>query len=384
MKQIILILGLVFSTGSLATESTVTVPWQEFDAIYKDQISQGFRDLEKPEPDPVITLETIQYHLEIKDSQVTGSVSIVGSVLVGDPEPVHLFGQNIAVTKILAAQNAVLLANDGDYALYTFEPGAFSIKFSVSIPITDFQAKPRLIFDVPPAVRNELKIKTSKDLKILDSDILHKIGGSYFFSPRERLSVGFEHVGQPLAGSESEDTLLSEVDTPDAVLHSVTFFTSFAEDGTVLSAMHLVLPPSDSNQLELNPIAGAEVWSLQVNGNPRSLYQSAAQKWVIPLDPKVESKVVLAYLTRNQKLGLEGRLDFKIPETGLTARQVNLIVGLPERMHMLAMDSDLQPNHGLDWPVFDSFSGRPHYFSRPFYRGRAFSASIIYQEPVNP
>ena len=254
MKQLIVILGLVFSTGAIAIETTVTVPWQEFDAIYKDQISQGFKDLEKPEPDPVITLENIQYDLEVKDSQVTGSVSIIGSVLVGDPEPVHLFGQNIAVTKILAAKNSVLLANNGDYALYTFEAGAFSIKFSVSIPITDFQAKPRLVFDVPPAVRNELKIKTSKDLKVLESDLLHKIGSSYFFSPRERLSVGFEHVGQPLTGSVSENTLLSEVDTPEAVLHSVTFFTSFAEDGTVLSAMHLVLPPNDSNRLELNPI----------------------------------------------------------------------------------------------------------------------------------
>lgn len=384
MKQLFLILGLVFSACSYAVESTVTVPWQEFDAIYKDQISQAFKALEKPDPEPVITLENILYDLEVKDSKVTGAVSISGSVLVGDPVPVNLFGQNIAVTDILEAQNSVLLANDGDYALYTFEPGAFSIKFSVSIPITDFQVKPRMEFDVPPAVRNELKIKIPENLTIIESAALHKINNSYFFSPRRLLSVSFEHVSQPLNGSESEDTLLSEVDTPDAVLQSVSFFTSFAEDGTVLSAMHLVLPANDWNQLELNPIEGAEVWSLSVNDKPRSLYLSAAEKWVIPLDSNVDSKVVLAYLTRNQKLGLEGRLDFEIPETDLTARQVNLIVGLPERMHMLAMDSDLQPASGRGWPEFNSFSGRPHYFSKPFYRGRAFSASIIYQEPVNP
>ncbi|MCP3689350.1 MAG: hypothetical protein GY784_13150, partial [Gammaproteobacteria bacterium] len=171
---------------------------------------------------------------------------------------------------------------------------------------------------------------------------------------------------------------------PSAVLHSVTFFTSFAEDGTVLSALQLELPPNDENQLVLDPIEAAEVWSLHVNGQPRSLYVSAADMWVVPLDPKVNSKIVLAYLTRNQKLGLEGRLDFDIPETGLTARQVNLVVGLPERMHMLAMDSDLQPASGHGWATFDSFSGRPHFFSKPFYRGRAFSASVIYQEPVNP
>lgn len=384
MKQCILIAGLIFSSWSFATESSVTVPWQEFDAIYKDQITQDLIAEEVSEPDPVITLENIQYDLEVRQTQVTGTVSISGSVLVGDPEPVHLFGQNIAVIDLLEAKNAALLANDGRYELYTFEAGVFSIQIVVSIPITDFQVKPRLEFDVPPAVRNELKIETSENLKLLDSDSLHKIDGSYFFSPRRALSIEFEHVSQPLNGSESEDTLLSQVDTPDAVLQSVSFFTSFAEDGTVLSAIHLVLPASDSNQLELDPIEGAEVWSLRVNDKPRSLYLSAAEKWVIPLDLKVESKVVLAYLTRNQKLGLEGRLDFEIPQTGLTARQINLIVGLPERMQMLAMDSDLQPASGRGWPVFDSFSGRPHFFSRPFYRGRAFSAAVIYQEPVNP
>jgi hypothetical protein len=58
------------------------------------------------------------------------------------------------------------------------------------------------------------------------------------------------------------------------------------------------------------------------------------------------------------------------------------MVGLPQRMQMLAMDSDLQPASGNGWPRFRSFNGRPHFFSRPFYRGHAFTSSIIYQEPV--
>ncbi len=383
MKPLLLIFALVFTTGSQASESSVTVPWQEFDAIYKDQLTQSLTT-EEVEPEPVITLEDIQYDLNVQGELVSGSIFIRGSVLVGDPEPLHLFGQNIAVIEVLEAQNAVLLAHDGNYALYTFEAGVFSIRFAVSIPISDFQVRPSLEFDVPPAVRNELKIKTSEHLRILPSDSLHAVEDRYFFAPRRLLKINFEHLGQALSGSESEDSLLEEVEIPDAVLHAVTFFTSFAEDGTVLSAMYLVLPPNDANQLVLNPIEGAEVWSLQVNDRPRSLFLSAAEKWVVPLDPKIESRVVLAYLTRNEKLGLEGRLDFEIPQTGLTARAINLVVGLPKRMHMLAMDSDLQPASGQNWPKFNSFSGRPHFFSKPFYRGRSFTASIIYQEPVNP
>ncbi len=384
MKQLIIVICLLFTTGSYATESSVTVPWQAFDSIYKEQIEQDLKSTEIVDPDPLISLEDVQYDLKFKGEQVTGTVSIAGSVLVGNPDPLPLFGESLAVTNILEANNAALLANNGRYYLYTNDGGEFLIRFTISIPIIDFQVKPRLVFDVPVAVRNELKIKSNESLQVLQSDGLHKVGDSYFFSPRSALSVAFEHISQPLTGTISEDSLLSEVDTPGAVLHSVTFFTSFTEDGTVLSAMHLVLPPDDRSQLELDPIEGAEVWSLTVNDKPRSLYLSAAEKWVIPLDSKVDSKIVLAYLTRNQKLGLEGRLNFSIPETGLTARSVNLVIGLPERMHMLAMDSDLQPANGHGWPKFKSFNGRPHFFSRPFYRGRSFPASIIYQEPVNP
>ena len=384
MKPFLLSLGIVFSTMSYAIESSVTVPWQAFDSIYKQQIEQNIKKAEKPEPDPLMTLDSIQYDLNVRGEQATGTIAIAGSVLAGDPEPLALFGENLAVTNTLEATNAVMLANAGRYYLYTIDAGVFSIRFEVSLPIADFQVKPRLEFDAPSAVRNELKIQVDERLRLLPSDVLHQVGDRYFFSPRSRLMIGFEHVGQSIEGVLSEDSLLSEVETPDAVLHSVTFYSSFAEDGTVLSAMHLVIPASERNQLELDPIEGAEVWSLTVNDKPRSLYLSAAEKWVIPLDAKIDSKVELAYLTRSQKLGLEGRLEFTIPQTGLTARSVNLIVGLPERMQMLAMDSDLQPADGRGWPAFKSFNGRAHFFSRPFYRGRAFSASIIYQEPVNP
>lgn len=72
MKLLIFILGLVFSLSSLLIESTVTVPWKEFDAIYKDQISQTFKAQEKPDPDPVITLENILYDLEVKGHRPPG------------------------------------------------------------------------------------------------------------------------------------------------------------------------------------------------------------------------------------------------------------------------------------------------------------------------
>lgn len=381
MRTLVLLLGLTLHSLCFAVESTVTVPWNSFDDLYRGQIEQEFIDVEM-EPEPLVSLEQIRYDLKIRGALAVGTVSIAGNVLVGYPQPVRLFGHKIAVTEIIETQNAVILAGDGGYRLYTHEPGVFLVMFSVSIPITDFQVKPRLEFDVPVAVRNELVIEEADHLKLVDTDVLHEIDGRYFFSPTSALNIGFEHVRRQVDGADAGEKRLVQVDTPDAVLDSVTFFVSFTEDGTVLSAMNLELPPNEKNQLVLDPIAGAELWSLRVNGEARSLYQSPGRKWVIPLDPKVNSRVVLAYLTRSDKLELEGRLDFNIPETGLTAREVNLMVGLPQRMQMLAMDSDLRPASGNGWPRFKSFNGRPHFFSKPFYRGHAFSSSIIYQEPV--
>ena len=382
MSKLLLLLGLLLPAWCHAAESTVTVPWTSFDNLYRGQIEQQFLPPEE-EPEPLLSLDQVRYDLRIDGALVTGTVSIAGNVLVGYPQPVRLFGQNIAVTEIIEAQNAVLLASDGSYRLYPQEPGMFLVMFAVSIPLTDFQVRPRLEIDVPLAVRNELVLQTADHLKLADSNSLHEIGGSYFFSPTSLLNIDFEHVDRQVEGAGASERLV-RVDTPDAVLDAITFFVSFAEDGSVLTAMNLELPPNDSNQLVLDPIAGAEVWSLRVNGKSRSLYRSPGQKWVIPLDPRVSSRVVLAYLTRADRLGLEGRLDFDIPKTGLTARQVNLKVGLPRRMQMLAMDSDLQPASGKGWPKFGSFNGRPHYFSRPFYRGHGFSSSILYQEPAEP
>ena len=382
MKHCIILFTLILSPWIHASESTVTVPWEEFNVLYKERIEQKLKIVDD-KADPIIVLEHIEYNLEIKGTQAIGIVSITGNVLIGDPVPIPVFGQKIAVTAVLETENATLLAKDDHYRLHPFETGVFSIKFSVSIPISNFQSKPKLEFQVPTAVRNEINIETSESLKLLSNESLHKIDGKYYFSPTNLLNIEFEHINLEIEGSGSQESLLTEVETPDAVLESVNFFVSFAEDGSVLSAIHLLLPQSDKTRMELTPIDDAEVWSLNVNDQPRSLYRSPMGKWVIPLDSEADSKVILAYLTHNTKLGLDGRLDFSMPETGLTARQVNLTVGLPERMHMLAMESSLQPASGVGWPKFASFNGRPHFFSKPFYKGHALASSIIYQEPAN-
>ena len=383
MKHLFLVFGLITSPFTLANEPFITVPWEEFDVLYRNQIKEN---LEQSETDKttVISLERVKYDLQVDDYQATGVVSIWGNAISGNLKPIDLFGQGVVVTGVTESNNVSILADESGYKLLASSADEFSTMFEVSIPVLDSQVNPRIELDVPTGVSNEISLVSKGSLEPVQSNTLHEVGDKYYFAPTKSLYIGFERSNQNLEDNQDEGQILAKIKTPDEVLDAVTFLISFAEDGSVLSEIHLNIPDKENNQLELNPIEGAEIWSLHVNDISRSVYDSNDGKWLIPLDPKVDSKVVLSYLTKGEKLGLEGRLDFDIPQTSLTAQKINLVIGLPERMHLLAMDSDLKPAKGLNWPEFANFHGKRHFFSKPFYRGHSLNGSIIYQEPVNP
>ena len=172
------------------------------------------------------------------------------------------------------------------------------------------------------------------------------------------------------------------VSTPEIVLDAIHFYTSYTENGSALAVLRLELPPEAGSRLQLKPIPGAEIWSLNVNNTPKSLYTHQAGSWIIPLDPGQVSVVELAYLQKGEKLALKGRVSLNMPATGLTARRVNVAVALAERVQLIALEGDLEPTQGAQWPKAQGFTGTPYYFTRPFYRGEALSAAIYYKELV--
>lgn len=381
---------------ALANEavSTVTVPWDEFDAMYRQQLSQSL--LPDDSPQGKLAILSTSYDLFVHapsqgQSQhtgipvATGSILIEGISLQSAPNQTKLFDARVAITDIGESVNARLVASDGSIDIYAPSLGDFSIEFDVSIPLDNYQSKPTLEFGIPNSVRNELTLSSSDSLKLLKNSELHEVAGSYYFPPTDMVRLGFEHTHISSTTNLSEGDRLTEIETPESVLDSLHFSVSFTEDGSVLTAMSLDLPPIDDDHLALTPIADATIWSLHVNGQPRSLYRSQEDLWIIPLDGEIESKIEIAYLTANTPLALEGRLDFILPETGLTAQRVNVTLGLPKRIELLAMDSPLQAvseRLADKWSVYDSFSGEPHYFSSPFYQGQPIRSSIMYHEPV--
>ena len=178
-------------------------------------------------------------------------------------------------------------------------------------------------------------------------------------------------------------TRFQPVSTPVTVLESQYFFSSFEENGNVLSVVVMDVPPDVGPRLELKAVPNAEIWSLTVNGVKKKVYGGDAGTWMIPLDAGQPSHVELAFLEEKEKLGLQGRLEASIPETGLPSQEVRIGIALPSRVELLSMEGPVSPAKGDEWTAPAEFAGNRYYFSRAFYKGEGMALAVSYKEPVD-
>ena len=184
-------------------------------------------------------------------------------------------------------------------------------------------------------------------------------------------------------------TRLPTAPVPALVLDTVHFYTSFVDNGDVYSVFSIKVPPRAIDKLTLNAIDGAEIWSVKVNDDPVNLYTDDERQWIIPLDEANASanaaSIELAYVQRSEKLGLEGRLDVTVPATGLSARRLNVAVGVSNRVDVLSVDSDFEPagENRNKWPGINQVRGKRLLLTKPFYRGRAINAAVYFKEPTD-
>ncbi|MBU4201117.1 MAG: hypothetical protein KKG09_09785 [Verrucomicrobia bacterium] len=172
------------------------------------------------------------------------------------------------------------------------------------------------------------------------------------------------------------------VSTPAAVLDTLYFYTSFEENGNRLSVLQMDIPPEIGMRLKVKSIAGADIWSLTVNGAKRKVFTDQEGRWIIPLTGTEPSQVELAIIAKGEKLGLHGRLETVLPETDIPARKVVVGVALPERVELLALEGAVNPGADDPCKLPAEFVGRPYYFSRAFYKGEGMNLAVSYKEPV--
>jgi hypothetical protein len=172
--------------------------------------------------------------------------------------------------------------------------------------------------------------------------------------------------------------------TAAVVLDFLSLFTSFEENGNVLSVLVMDVPPEAEPRLKLKAVPDAEVWSLTVNGTKRDVFVGDQGSWLIPLERGNASHVELAFLRKGTKLGLQGKLDAVVPETGMPSRELRVGVALPARVELLFAEGPVNPAPGEGWQPPSEFVGKPYFFARSFYKGEGMTLSLSYKEPVNP
>jgi hypothetical protein len=172
------------------------------------------------------------------------------------------------------------------------------------------------------------------------------------------------------------------VSAPPTILDSQFLYTSFDENGTMLSVLILDAPPELGSRLALKAVPESELWSLTVNGEKKSLYAGGDGTWVIPLVAGQPSHVELAVLRKGPKLGLQGQVEVIMPGSGLPSKSLGICLALPQRVDLLSLEGPVKPAKPDEFKPPAEFAGKPYYFSQSFYKGEGMRLALTYKEPV--
>ncbi len=277
---------------------------------------------------------------------------------------------------------------DGAYEI-SIPPG-YGDLFTIQFAIDESKASSEFIFALPSIESNnghegDFVLEEPDDGQItltgkelvaeipvarLNTRLAQVIGGNRFYthiSTQEPISL--------------KVTRFQPVSTPPLVLDSQYFFTSFEENGSVMSVLVMDIPSEIGPRLMLKAIPDAKIWSLTVNGRKRKVYSNSDSTWIIPLEDGEESHVEFAFLRHGEKLGLHGRLEAVVPETGLPARTVRVGIALPDRVQILSLEGPVNPSSAPSLQAPVEFVGTSHHFSRNFYKGEGMTLAISYKEP---
>ena len=168
------------------------------------------------------------------------------------------------------------------------------------------------------------------------------------------------------------------------VLGTQSLYVSIDDTGRSLSVLTLDLPSEVGPRLVLKPVVGGEIWSLTVNDTARSVFTDEDGHWIIPLDSGQTSHVALSVLHKGPPLGLQGKLEVSVPETGLPSQELRVGLGLPARIEVQSVEGPVSTAKEPDWLLPPDFVGKRYFFSQAFYKGEGLTLAVSYKEPVNP
>lgn len=289
-NYLIILLACLIPVSAISGES-VSVPWQEFKTLYKESIEQSVRKSDEKEPFHVSFRES-DYTIHLKSVGGSGTAVITGNVISGKPEPVPLFSSDIIIKEISEVTGGALSCARNAGAGIVFHPSGtepFRIRLSFFIPVQEDNRSRFLSMEIPKALKNSLNLKQPTDIIVTEVPGVNEGNGLYRFPPDDKLSVRFAKKNEVDARNTSHHEQLEKeyraVSTPSVVLDSTSFFTSFEENGSILSVLVMDVPPEAGSHLTLAAVPGASIWSLRVNGEKMKVYENNGKEpaWIVPL-----------------------------------------------------------------------------------------------------
>ncbi len=329
----ILLVSLLAATAAWAGEGTITIPWPEFKTLYTQQLRQSLLPKKEQQPAPLYTLSHADYDLTVSGETFQGTLTLDGQVLRGHPKPIALLGDELALTEILQAEGASLMAGDEGYSLRIDSQDRFRIALRFLGRLSAERRTRRVRFRVPRALSNTVRLTLPEGIRLLEPPGLARGDGRYVLTPREALSFRLSAEGHPTGATPVVDTF-SRIGVSGAKYLLTTWLLA-TEGGA--AGFELQLPAGArlvDSSLPAAALRDAGPDTLRVTPPAQG-----RQPMVLRLElPAREGPVRVRLPTIAGNLGREGELALDQPEDGSVAlvgegyRRGLPVAGLPEAL----------------------------------------------------
>jgi hypothetical protein len=245
MKKILLLLLIVFVSGSVCNAESVSVPWEEFKTLYKESITRQIQqDLKKEKIPMRYSIASAVYKITLDKQKARGEVIIAGKVISGEPDLIPLFGSELVIEDLTTVSGGSLLcAREHSNKIFFLPDGNkdFQISFSFSTAVKEDNSSRFVSITVPQALKNSLALTLAPEISLVEAPGIKNSDATYHFSARAMLTIRFSDKAAVSAAPVVEIDSLSVIR-----LHGsqTIIITTFVPVQPVATGFNLQIPPN--------------------------------------------------------------------------------------------------------------------------------------------
>jgi hypothetical protein len=193
MKSALCVLAVLAAMRPCMAADSISVPWEELKKLYRDAVEREVMEKIVPKTPPSVhTIEEALYDLAIEDEKGRGKALLTGTLLSGTPEPIPLFDDTIAITRIESVKGGSLISTDRGAARVAFLPekqGPFQVAVGFLVPLGENKDSLSVSFRIPVSLRNSVTLTLPKGMSVRTPPGIADRKGTYHFSSARSLTV---------------------------------------------------------------------------------------------------------------------------------------------------------------------------------------------------